>query len=70
MVVYGFGTGKPDDVGDRLFEAAHSEKRKFPHFGINQISEMASWARPELCPPCNGRTSKGLRALGYDVKIH
>lgn len=70
LLIYVMDSGKPEDIGDRLFEAAYSEKRKFPHFGINQISEMTGWARPELCPPRNGRTSKGLRALGYDVKIH
>lgn len=63
-------SGKPEEFVDRLFEAAYSEKRKFPHFGINQISEMTGWARPELCPPQNGRTSKELRALGHDIKIH
>jgi len=63
-------SGKPEEFVDRLFEAAYSEKRKFCHFGINQISEMTEWTRPALCPPRNGRTSKGLRALGYDVKTH
>ncbi|MGP9766285.1 phospholipase D-like domain-containing protein [Halomonas sp. AOP13-D3-9] len=70
LLVYVMDSGKPEDIVDRLFEAAYNERRKFPHFGINQISEMTGWARPELCPPRNGRTSKGLRALGYDVKIH
>lgn len=70
LLIYVMDSGEPEDFVDRLFEAAYSENRKFPHFGINQISEMTGWARPELCPPRNGRTSKGLRALGYDVKIH
>src|SRR5690554_1714207 len=70
LLIYVLDSGKPEDIVERLFEAAYSSKRKFPHFGINQISEMTGWARPELCPPRNGRTSKGLRALGYNVKIH
>lgn len=70
LLVYVMDSGKPEDIVDRLFEAAYSEKRKFSHYGINQISEMSGWARPELCPPRNGKTSKGLRALGYNVKIH
>ncbi|WP_235042174.1 phospholipase D family protein [Vreelandella profundi] len=70
LLIYVMDSGRPEDFVDMLFEAAYSENRKFPHFGINQISEMTGWARPELCPPRNGRTSKGLRALGYDVKIH
>lgn len=62
--------GSPNEIPARLFEAVHSSARRFPHFGNNQIAELAGWARPELCPPRNGRTSKGLRALGYDVRVY
>ncbi|MBK5005546.1 phospholipase D family protein [Pseudomonas sp. S32] len=62
--------GSPSDIPARLFEVVHNSARRFPHFGNNQIAELAGWARPELCPPRNGRTSKGLRALGYDVHIY
>lgn len=62
--------GSPSDIPARLFEVVHSSARRFPHFGNNQIAELAGWARPELCPPRNGRTSKGLRALGYDVHVY
>ena len=53
-----------------ILYSARSDERKLPHFGINQVAEIAGWARPELSPPRNGRTSKGLRALGFDVHIH
>lgn len=62
--------GSPNEIPARLFEAVHSSARRFPHFGNNQIAELSGWARPELCPPRNGRTSKGLRALGYDVRVY
>jgi hypothetical protein len=62
--------GSPNEMPERLFEAVHRSARRFPHFGNNQIAELSGWARPELCPPRNGRTSKGLRALGYDVHVY
>lgn len=62
--------GDSKDLPRRIFEASLSEEMKFPHFGTNQIAEIAGWARPELCPPRNGRTSKGLRALGFDVHVY
>ena len=62
--------GLAKDLPQRIFEATRLENRKLPHLGINQVAELAGWARPELCPPRNGRTSKGLRALGFDVRIY
>lgn len=62
--------GPPEQLPARLFDAAHSDVRRFAHFSTNQIAEIAGWARPNICPPRNGRTSKALRALGYDVKVY
>lgn len=62
--------GPAKELPHRIFEATRLEERKLSHFGTNQIAEIVGWARPELCPPRNGRTSKGLRALGYDVRIY
>jgi hypothetical protein len=62
--------GGASDLPRRIFDAARSDERRLPHFGINQVAEIAGWARPELSPPRNGRTSKGLRALGFDVHIY
>ncbi len=62
--------GPASEVSARLYEAAKNEHRRFPHFGTNQIAELTGWARPEICPPRNGRTSKAMRALGYDVQVY
>lgn len=62
--------GSADLLPVRLYESARTEDRRISHIGINQLAEMAGWARPELTPPRNGRTSKGLRALGYNVKVY
>jgi hypothetical protein len=61
--------GSKYDIASRVFEAAKSPNRRFSHLGPNQLAELAGWARPDVCPPRNGRTSKGLRALGYNVKV-
>ncbi|GAB3784483.1 phospholipase D family protein [Dyella agri] len=60
--------GAPEDMPLRLFEAAG--ERGFAHVGKNQLAEMAGWARPEKYSPRNGRTSKALRALGFNVKVY
>lgn len=70
LLQYVFEGGEPGRLPHRIFEATQTEDRRLPHFGINQVAELAGWARPELCPPRNGRTSKGLRALGFDVRIY
>ena len=51
FVLDGGGAG---DLPRRIFDAARSDERKLPHFGINQVAELAGWARPELSPPRNG----------------
>lgn len=66
-VLYG---GPRQELPVRLFEAQHDPALKIPHIGINQLAELAGWAQPDWFPPRNGRTSKSLRALGYDVKIY
>lgn len=66
-VLYG---GPRKDLPNRLFEAQHNPVLKIPHIGINQLAELAGWAQPDWFPPRNGRTSKSLRALGYDVKVY
>jgi hypothetical protein len=55
---------------ERLYTAARDPNYALPHYGLNSIAELAGWARPEVAPPRNGRTSKALRALGYDVRIY
>lgn len=67
FVLYG---GRDDDTWQRLYLAAHDDQYRLPHFGLNSLAELVGWARPDVAPPRNGRTSKALRALGYDVKIY
>ena len=66
-VLYG---GKDDSLWERLYTAAREQEYYLPHYGLNSIAELIGWARPEVAPPRNGRTSKALRALGYDVRIY
>jgi hypothetical protein len=70
VLAYVLDGGPTREIPSRLFEAANNPERKIPHFGTNQIAEIAGWARREVCAPRNGRTSKSLRALGYDVRIY
>ena len=62
--------GKEEDLWERLYKASKDEDYYLPHYGLNSIAELVGWARPELFPPRNGRTSKALRALGYDVNVY
>jgi hypothetical protein len=63
-VVWGNGS-----VSARLWNAIRSDDWAIPHIGLSSLGEIVGWARPEECPPRNMRTSKGLRALGYNVRI-
>lgn len=67
FVLYG---GDDGDLWHRLYLSFSDQNYKLPHYGLNSIAELVGWARPELSPPRNGRTSKALRALGFDVKIY
>jgi hypothetical protein len=62
--------GTVREMPTRLYEAANEPDRLIPHFRINQLAELAGWARPEHYSPRNGRTSKSLRALGYSVRVY
>ena len=66
-VLYG---GAKDQIPERLWEATNSPKWRVPHLGISSIGEIIGWALPTDFPPRNGRTSKALKALGYNVDIH
>lgn len=63
-VVWGNGS-----VAGRLWNAIRSEQWAIPHIGLSSLGEVVGWARPDEFPPRNMRTSKGLRALGYNVRI-
>ncbi|MEI8329501.1 MAG: phospholipase D-like domain-containing protein [Chlamydiia bacterium] len=67
FVLYG---GSKSEISQRLFTACYDQEYKIPHLGVSMLGEMIGWALPNDFPPRNGRTSKGLKALGYNVKIH
>jgi HKD family nuclease len=66
-ILYG---GTDEELPERLWEAVTDEKRKVYGLGISALGELVGWALPDRFPPRNGRTSKALRSLGYDVEIH
>ncbi len=62
--------GKDKDIWERLYHAGRDSEFTISRYGLNSIAEVVGWARPEVVPPRNGRTSKALRALGFDVKVY
>lgn len=66
-VLYG---GSDKDLWERIYHAGRDSDYRISRYGLNSIAEVVGWARPELAPPRNGRTSKALRALGFDVKVY
>ncbi|PXF86457.1 hypothetical protein DL797_19625 [Klebsiella pneumoniae] len=68
-VVWGNGS-----VSARLWNAIRSDDWAIPHVSLSSLGEIVvwarpGWARPDEFPPRNMQTSKGLRALGYNVRI-
>jgi len=70
VITYVLYDGADKDLPVRLWEATHDEKWRIPHLGLSTLGEFVGWAKPNLFPPRNGRTSKALTALGYKVRIH
>jgi hypothetical protein len=70
LLNYVLYTGNSNLIWQRLFEVTNDEKYFIPHYGLNSIAEVIGWAQPEVIPPRNGRTSKALRALGYNVRVY
>jgi PLD-like domain len=66
-VLYG---GSNEQLPERLWESVSDPKWKLDGLGISALGELVGWALPDRFPPRNGRTSKALRSLGYDVTVH
>ncbi|NNH66334.1 phospholipase D family protein [Rhizobium laguerreae] len=62
--------GRPEEVPQRLWNTLNDPKTKVDLLGISTLGEIVGWAMPDRYPPRNGRTSKALRSLGYDVRVH
>ncbi|PSL21647.1 phospholipase D family protein [Shimia abyssi] len=70
VLSYIFYGGKQDELPNRLWQAINDPKFKIDGLGISALGELVGWALPDIYPPRNGRTSKALKALGYDVTVH
>jgi hypothetical protein len=62
--------GPQSGLPRRLYEVSFSRDHTIPFAGLSTFGEIVGWALPDSFPPRNGRTSKALYALGYDVKVH
>lgn len=59
----------PGPVAERLWRAHRTDEWKIEGIGLSSLGEIVGWARPDEFPPRNMRTSKGLRALGNNVRV-
>ena len=62
--------GEEEEVPVRIWQALREDRWKMEGLGISALGELVGWALPDSFPPRNGRTSKALRSLGFDVKVH
>jgi hypothetical protein len=63
-------SGSDEQLPERLWQAVSDPAWKIEGLGISALGELVGWALPDRFPPRNGRTSKALRSLGYDVTVH
>ena len=66
-VLYG---GSDDELPNRIWNATKDPALRISHIGLSAFGEITGWAIPEKYPPRNRRTSKALRSLGFDVRVH
>lgn len=62
--------GGTNQLPERLWQGVSDPRWKIDGLGVSALGELVGWALPDAFPPRNGRTSKALRALGYDVTVH
>ena len=51
----------------RLYDVLNFPEWKIRYFGESCALELSGTIKPDICPPMNGRSAKGLRRLGFDV---
>ena len=56
-----------DEFIRRLYDVLNFPDWKIRYFGESCALEMTGTIRPDICPPMNGRSAKGLRFIGFDV---
>ncbi len=67
FILYG---GPEAQLPERLWTTVHEPNWKIEGLGVSALGELVGWALPDRFPPRNGRTSKSLKSLGYDVTVH
>ncbi|HAD87364.1 MAG TPA: phospholipase [Rhodospirillaceae bacterium] len=67
FILYG---GADEQLPERLWQAVDDPAWKIEGLGISALGELVGWALPDRFPPRNGRTSKSLKSLGFDVTVH
>lgn len=70
MLFYVLYGGSPEDITERVWQSSYIEDWHIRRIGVGSMGEIVGWALPDRFPPRNGRTSKALVALGYDVEVH
>jgi hypothetical protein len=70
LLRYVLHDGTHEQLPERLWQGVNDPKWKIDGLGISALGEIVGWALPEQFPPRNGRTSKALKSLGYDVMVH
>ena len=70
LLVYILHGGSDEQLPERLWQGIMDPAWKIHGLGISSLGEIVGWALPDRFPPRNGRTSKALMSLGYDVKVH
>ena len=56
-----------DEFIRRLYDVLTFSEWKIRYFGESCALELSGTVRPEMCPPMNGRSAKGLRYIGFNV---
>lgn len=70
LLLYVLYDGSNELLPERLWQGVNDPKWKIDGLGISALGEIVGWALPDKFPPRNGRTSKALKSLGYDVTVH
>ncbi len=66
-ILYG---GTDEQLPERLWQSVTESRFKIDGLGISALGELVGWALPDRFPPRNGRTSKALKSLGFEVTVH
>ena len=70
LLAYILHGGSDEQLPERLWQGVMDPAWKIDGLGISSLGEIVGWALPDRFPPRNGRTSKALISLGYDVTLH